>query len=91
MVSALGSNRTMFDELCHRIMKFVLLCLKHHNCNSTVKFIIRNSLFFCRNLLPIGLTTLLFAGAMALILALFVIQTIVELFCYVYVIVRLSI
>ena len=40
IVSALSSNRTMFDELYHRTMKFVLFCLSQHNC------IVRNSLFF---------------------------------------------
>lgn len=54
IVSALGSNRTMFDELCHRTLKFIMFCLSKHNCNSTVNFIVRNSLFFCRSLSPLG-------------------------------------
>ena len=47
IVSALGSERTMFDELCHRPLKFIMFCLIYQNCNSTVNFIVRNSLFFC--------------------------------------------
>ena len=54
VVSALGSNRNMFDELCHRTLKFIMFCLSNHNSNSTVNFIVRNSLFFCRSLSPLG-------------------------------------
>jgi hypothetical protein len=50
----MGSNRIMFDELCHRTTQFILFCLSHHNCDSIVNNIVRNSLFFCRNLSPIG-------------------------------------
>ena len=54
IVSALGSNRTLRDELCHRTLKFIMFCLSKHNCNNTVNFIVRNSLFFCRSLSPRG-------------------------------------
>ena len=54
IVSALGSNRTLRDELCHRTLKFIMFCLSKHNNNNTVNFIVRNSLFFCRSLSPLG-------------------------------------
>ena len=53
-ISALGSDRTMFDELCHWILKFVIFCLSSWNCNSTVSFIVRNSLSLCRASSPLG-------------------------------------
>lgn len=54
IISALGSKRTMFDELCHRSLQFIIYCLSSRNCNGTVNFIVRNSLFFCRSLSPLG-------------------------------------
>jgi hypothetical protein len=53
-VSVLGSNRTLFDELCHRTLKFIMFILSNHNCNNSVNFIVRTSLFFCRSLSPLG-------------------------------------
>jgi hypothetical protein len=41
IVSALGSNRTLLDELCHRTLKFMMFCLSNHNCNNTINFIVR--------------------------------------------------
>lgn len=54
IVSALGCDRTLFDELCHRTLTFIMFCLSNRNCNDTVKFIVRNSLFFSRSLSPLG-------------------------------------
>ncbi len=54
IVSALGSNHTLFDELCYRTLKFTMFCLSKHNSNQTVDFVVRNSLFFCRALSPLG-------------------------------------
>jgi len=53
-VSALGSNRTLMDELCCRFLTLIFFCLSHRNVNSTVNFIIHNSLFVCRALSPVG-------------------------------------
>mgnify|MGYP003507201830 FL=1 len=54
IVSALGCDRTLFDELCNRTLTFIMFCLNNRNCNDTVKFIVRNSLFFSRSLSPLG-------------------------------------
>ena len=54
IVSALGSNHSLLDELCNRFMTFIVYCLSSHNCNSTVNFIVRNSLTVCRAQSPIG-------------------------------------
>lgn len=54
IVSALGCNRTLFDELCNRTLNFIMFCLKNRNCNNTANFIVRNSLFYCRSLSPLG-------------------------------------
>jgi len=50
-----GSNRTLMDEvkLCCRFLKRICCCLSHKNVNSTVNFIIRNSLFACRAFSPV--------------------------------------
>ena len=31
-----------------------MFCLKNRNCNNTANFIVRNSLFYCRSLSPLG-------------------------------------
>lgn len=54
IVSALGSHRVLLDDLCSRFLKFVFFCLSNRNNNRTVNFIVRNSLFICRALSPIG-------------------------------------
>jgi hypothetical protein len=54
IVSALGCERTLFDDLCNRTLKFIMFCLYNRYCNNTVNFIVRNSLFVCRSLSPLG-------------------------------------
>ena len=59
IVSASGSERTMFSELCHRSLKFIMFCLSSRKCNSTVNFKVRNSIFFCRASSALGQNVLL--------------------------------
>jgi hypothetical protein len=54
IVSALGSQRVLLDDICSRFLKFVFFCLSNRNNNRTVNFIVRNSLFICRALSPLG-------------------------------------
>jgi hypothetical protein len=38
-VSALVSINSLLDELCNRLVTFIVYCLNSHNCNSPVNFV----------------------------------------------------